>query len=1264
MATALVGGAFLSATIQTLLDNISSSEFRDYFRSTLLDGALLDELETTLLTLQIVLDDAEEKQFTNPLVKQWLAKLKDVVLNTEDLLDEIGYDSLRCKVEAATHQDINNQVRDLISSPFNQFYKEINSKMEMMLQRLKPFVAQKDILNLQSVSRRVSHRTPTSSLVNESAIVGRNDDKEKLVNMLLSDSDNGINGGSNIGVIAILGMGGVGKTTLAQLLYNNEQVQEHFGLKAWVCVSEDFDALRVTKTLLKSIAKISEDHDTENLDFLRVELKQRLRGKKFLFVLDDLWNDKYNDWDELMTPFSSGKNGSKVIITTRQHRVAEVAHTFPIHRLEPLSDEECWCLICKHAFGGEGSGRYPHLEVIGRKLARKCSGLPLAAKTLGGLLRSRVDAKEWSKVLNSNIWNLPNNDVLPALRLSYLYLSTHLKRCFAYCSIFPKGYQLDEKNLVLLWMAEGLVNSEADKEMEEIGEDYFIELVQRSLIEPSTVGSFAMHDLVNDLARDVSGRSCFRFEHGKIPLDVRHLSYELEVYDSSEKFEDFYELKSLRSFIPLSPVWLGKTHLSRKVLDDLLPSLKCLRVLSLARYSNITNLPTSIGNLVHLRYLDLSYTEIQRLPDSTCSLYNLQTLILFYCYFLIELPTNIGKLVNLRHLDISGTRLEYMPMQIVDLPNLKTLTAFVVDKKKQGQGLSVGELRKLPHLQCKLSMKNLQNVVEANEAIEANLKSKEKIEEIEFGWGETAEDSRIQKEVLEQLEPSKNLRKLAINFYGGTSFPNWLGDASFTNLASISISYSAHCISLPPLGQLPFLKSLDLFEMEFLSIGPEFYGKAESSTSSFQPFPSLEVLVFLKMPNWEEWLSFGTEGREFPFPNLQAMQLVDCPQLRGSLPLHLPSLAELHIEGCDRLLLGNDEFQYCKLNHLKISNRGYYSQLVSISRMILSSNVLQHLTLQLFPSLTEFPAEGLPTSLQSLEITCCWNLEFLPSDTWCNYTCLTSLKLWQSCHSMTCFLLDGFPALKNLEIASCEDLQSIMILEDDASQFPLCLEILKLSACEKLTLLPASFDKLKSLQELIICNLPNIVSLPRLPPNLASLEIRQCAKLLPASMIEAGLQSLTSLSKCSLGWWNDELVDTLMKDRILPTSLVSLEISILHDLKSIEGHGIGHLTSLERLEICHCSALDSMHLPRLMSLRHLRIFKCPRLEALPEDSLSSLNLLCIEESPLLEARYERGGEDWHKIAHIPAEWQREKEKLRKIKDFLYTTTLNSAFKPL
>ncbi|XP_024633960.1 putative disease resistance RPP13-like protein 1 isoform X2 [Medicago truncatula] len=519
---AAIGSAFLSATIQTLVEKLASTEFRDYIKNTKLNVSLSRQLKTTLLTLQVVLDDAEEKQINNPAVKLWLDDLKDAVFDAEDLLSEISYDSLRCKVENAQAQNKSYQVMNFLSSPFNSFYREINSQMKIMCESLQLFAQNKDILGLQTKIARVSHRTPSSSVVNESVMVGRKDDKETIMNMLLSKRETTDN---NIGVVAILGMGGLGKTTLAQLVYNDKEVQHHFDLKAWVCVSEDFDIMRVTKSLLESVT--STTSDSNDLGVLQVELKKNSREKRFLFVLDDLWNDNYNDWIALVSPFIDGKPGSMVIITTRQEKVAEVAHTFPIHKLELLSNEDCWTLLSKHALGND---KFPHstnttLEAIGRKIARKCGGLPIAAKTLGGLLRSKVEITEWTSILNSDIWNLSNDNILPALHLSYQYLPCHLKRCFAYCSIFPKDYPLDRKQLVLLWMAEGFLDcSHGGKAMEELGDDCFAELLSRSLIQQLSNDArgekFVMHDLVNDLATVISGQSCFRLGCGDIPEKV------------------------------------------------------------------------------------------------------------------------------------------------------------------------------------------------------------------------------------------------------------------------------------------------------------------------------------------------------------------------------------------------------------------------------------------------------------------------------------------------------------------------------------------------------------------------------------------------------------------------------------------------------------------------------------------------------------------------------------------------------------------------
>ena len=434
MALAMVGEALISASVEILIKKIASREFRDFFSSRKLNVYVLDELKMKLLALNAVLNDAEEKQITDPVVKEWLEELKDAVLDAEDLLDEINTDALRCEVEGES-KTFANKVRSVFSSSFKNFYKSMNSKLEAISERLEHFVRQKDILGLQSVTRRVSYRTVTDSLV-ESVVVAREDDKEKLLSMLLYDDDAMSN---DIEVITVLGMGGLGKTTLVQSLYNVSEVQKHFDLTAWAWVSDDFDILKVTKKIVESLT-LKDCHIT-NLDVLRVELKNNLRDKKFLLVLDDLWNEKYNDWHHLIAPFSSGKKGSKIIVTTRQQKVAQVTHTFPIYELKPLSDENCWHILARHAFGNEGYDKYPSLEGIGRKIARKCNGLPLAAKTLGGLLRLNDDAGKWNRLLNSNLW--AHDDVFPASQISYFHLPTHLKRCFAYCSIFPKQCLLD-----------------------------------------------------------------------------------------------------------------------------------------------------------------------------------------------------------------------------------------------------------------------------------------------------------------------------------------------------------------------------------------------------------------------------------------------------------------------------------------------------------------------------------------------------------------------------------------------------------------------------------------------------------------------------------------------------------------------------------------------------------------------------------------------------------------------------------------------------
>jgi hypothetical protein len=554
-----------------------------------------------------------------------------------------------------------------------------------------------------------------------------------------------------------------------------------------------------------------------------------------------------------------------------------------------------------------------------------------------------------------------------------------------------------------------------------------------------------------------------------------------------------------------------------------------------------------------------------------------------------------------------------MPMEILELENLQTLTTFVVGDQKNG--LSVRELGKFPNLQGKLCIQKLHNVNDFVEAYGANLKSKEHIEELILRWSELTEDSQTAKAVLDALQPSTNLKKLSIDLYGGTSIPSWLGDSSFTNMVTLFISNCVYCTTIPPLGQLPSLKDLTIRGMTLETIGAEFYGMLEGgSSSSYQPFPSLEILKFQNMSNWKEWLPFV--GNKFPFPRLKCLRLFQCPKLRGYLPSYLFSIEQIGIYGCDLLLatpptldwissikiitvegdldskadiiqwsLLETDHSPCQLQRASIR---CCDTIFSLPKMILSSTCLQHLELYNLPYLTAFPADCLPTSLQSLRIIDCENLTFLPPSMWRNYVSLMRLELGNSCNTLTSFPLDGFPALQSLSIDGCESLESIFISNSSS-----------LTTLESLTLI--DLPKLKL----------SFGEGASLPPKLKSFHIKPVRITNPVT--KWGLQRLTALSDLDIG--GDDLVNTLLKEKLLPISLVSLTITNLTETKSFKGNVFQHLSSLESLHFLHCSGLES----------------------LPEDTLpSSLKLLSIRKCSQLEARYEsQRGKHWSNIAHIP-----------------------------
>ncbi|KAL5540724.1 hypothetical protein UlMin_045036 [Ulmus minor] len=634
----------------------------------------------------------------------------------------------------------------------------------------------------EGVPNRSLQRLPAPLVANESDVCGRDEDKERIIEVLLSDDDTG----KNLSVIAIVGLGGVGKTTLITKVIFEKVISEKYKL------SELQSELNKAEKYFELQSELNKAEKYELFE-LQSALDKAISGKKLFFVLDDVWNEDYLRWDNLKSAFKSGAPGSKIIVTTRSKDVASIMGKVTMHELKLVSDEDCWGIFKKHVF--DDNEAPAELKEIGREFVKRCKGLPLAVKSLAGLLRSKSNPEEWREVLNSDIWQLEyHNKVLPALWLSYHFLPPCLKRCFAYCSIFPKDYQFGEsdmKKIIWLWMAEGLLQPETGKKIEEVGEKYLQTLIARSFFQYSSQDEstmekpkFVMHDIVHDLAMCISSE--FSFELGDfddmhdLTTKARHLSYRKGSEVSTKMKGLTSRTRSLQTLLalPLSvpplflrPLKYDKPVLEKSFLNELfLKAGGCLRVLSLSE-SSTTELPESIGNMKYLRYLDLSLTEVKEIPDSICTLYNLQTLLLSECRQLAHLPTRLAALDHLRHLDIRGTPLKEMPHQMCKMKSLRRLSDFVLGKN---DGRRIKELGKLRLLEGSLCISGLQNIVDVKDVLGAKLKKKKFLSELILKWDDDNDiDSRKEREVLEALQPHRDLKKLEIRGYRGTRFPDW-----------------------------------------------------------------------------------------------------------------------------------------------------------------------------------------------------------------------------------------------------------------------------------------------------------------------------------------------------------------------------------------------------------------------------------------------------------------------------------------------------------
>ncbi|XP_057781513.1 putative disease resistance protein RGA3 [Salvia miltiorrhiza] len=1228
------GGA--AAAVEVLVQNLIDlckkeiSQIRDLKK----DAA---KLAASLKTIQKFLNDAEKRDITGEAVKGWLEKLEDVAFDADNVLDEINYHILSKQFKPAEPEE------EKVPSCFSRLsccknlsrsrnmalkIKEINENLESI---------NKEATDLGLVGRLADEPAldiatlETNSFTLDPIFIGRDDVVSETVDILTNSITTDE---KSVSILAIVGMGGLGKTTLTRKVFNRLQNETRFGSHIWVHVSSNFDALTLFKKILKELTR--DQVEGESQQEILSKLKEALKDKTYLLILDDVWNEDLSEWDDFVNSLLgvSCVKGNAVVVTTRKMEVASIVNPLHTHELKGLSEEDCWSIIKVKTFG---EGNIPSdFEAIGKNIARRCQGLPLAANVAGGVLRNKSEEK-WRSIEEK--WLSPDeggDNITKILRLSFDNLSLpSLKKCFAYCAMFPKGSQIMKQELIEMWMAEGFLQADERDDMESVGEKFINVLLHNSLLQVSerdddgNVESCGMHDLVHDLACSVScssncGNSRDRYmthncgdKSSPIPKEIA---------------------KSLRTL--LISIYGDSSDIS-------FSDLESLHVLRLQGYG-VKELPSSIQKLIHLRDFDISKTEIEVFPDWIGEFFHLQTLRVdsYRLRIVRKLPSTIKYLINLRHLYIDS-RVE-LPMGIGSLTSLQTLKYFPVGDEN---GCKIEELGNLNNLKGELLILKLERVHGKEEAGKANLFKKSKILNLCLMWGEDREGEINDEDVLEGLQPHSHLRELEIRGFNGKRFPSWTQKMAvrdvpggswvvLNKLTSLTLWDCRECEEIPMLWQLPNLKSLKLDGLVNLKcINSSFYGLVNKDTRV--AFPSLERLILSRMPKLAEWAEIEiSDGSEVKlFPRLQHLKIKHCKQLKSVPSLgQLPNLKSLQLSGLDNVKCINSSFYGMVNNDTRIVFPALEKfQLISMPKLAewAEIEILDRSEVKLFPR------------LQHLYIYDCKQLMSIPSHV---SSCLEFLSIdkigverlpadWLFSNNQTLSYLAIFNSPNLREISDSGGQQS------QGRSFT-SLRRLWIRECEALEYFPCEFLGF-SLEELSLKDLSSLKNLPRVIdcltnlPRLTHLTVEGVPNFMTTCRLE--ISHFPSLREMSIDASTGDSSSTETVDAILQgCSCHSLNELDLKGMESWEWlpESIQHLTSLSKLclEDFGMEELPEW-LGNLSSLQSLNLDNCKRLRCLPSMDamlrLTTLKVLVIKRCPELVIQSEAADSEWPKVSHIP-----------------------------
>ncbi|KAK2416873.1 putative disease resistance protein RGA3 [Trifolium repens] len=704
--------SFASDIANSLLCKIASCAYEEASRAYGVYKDLLG-IKDTLSIVSGVLLDAEHKKDQKHGLREWLRQIHNICSDAENVLDGFDLQEKRKQVLEASGSTRTKVCHLFSSSNPLAFRFRMARQIKEIRDRLNKVAADGTMFGLATINVDpglvVQRREMTYPHVDASSVIGRESDREEIIKLLIKPHPQGDgDGDKRLCVIPIVGIGGLGKTTLAKLVFNDKRMDKLFQLKMWVCVSVDFDINQLIIKIINSIQKIkiinsantstfssssasmnSFDHqeNINNLDMVQLVslLIKKLYGKKFLLVLDDVWNEDRAKWIELKDLIKVCASGSKIVVTTRSKSIASMMGNFPAYILKGLSRKNCLSLFVQWAFKEGEEEKHPNLVEIGKEIVKKCQGVPLAVRALGSSLFSNFDLSKWEFVRDSKIWNLEQkkDGILSALKLSYDQMSSYLRQCFLCFSLFPKDHIFNSDVMCSLWVALGLVQSlNGSEKLESMAREYIDELHSRSFLQDvNDYGSyceFKVHDLIHDLALYFAREDFVAIDSHtqNIPQQVRHLSV---IENDTLDHGLFPKSRSVRTILFPN---LGVGLASVSVLDTWLSRYKYLRYLNLSD-SSFETMSNSITKLEHLRFLDLSRNKkIKRLPKSICKLLNLQVLSVSGCTELEKMPKGLGKLISLQRLTIT-TKQSVLPQgEFERLIHLQTLSFHICDNMK------------------------------------------------------------------------------------------------------------------------------------------------------------------------------------------------------------------------------------------------------------------------------------------------------------------------------------------------------------------------------------------------------------------------------------------------------------------------------------------------------------------------------------------------------------------------------------------------------